>query len=154
KARLFNCPCCGAPQEHVLSGTCRHCNQLVSNGSYDWVVRSVQVVRRETRGPMLTGTTEEQGTDDPTITDPELQPRLAAMQAKDREFGFDTFQRRVALIFNEFQVAWAARDLAKMRPFMSDCLFATQTYWVETYRKQQLRNVTENARILAIQPVR
>jgi hypothetical protein len=154
RARVFGCPSCGAPQDYVMAGTCRHCNQPVASGAFDWVVRAVQLVHKETRGPMLTGTTEEVGTDDPTVVDPELLPRFAALQAKDPQFQFPALQARIGLIFNEFQAAWSSRDLARMRPFMSDMLFMTQSYWVETYKRQGLRNVTENARILGMQLAR
>ena len=154
RARVFGCPNCGAPQDHVMSGTCRHCGQVVSSGAFDWVVRNIQLLRRETRGPMLTGTTEEQGTNLPTILDPEANARLAAVQAKDPQFQFPHFQGRVGLVFTEFQIAWSARDLARMRPYLSDMLFMTQSYWVEAYKRQRLRNVTENARIVGLQLAR
>jgi hypothetical protein len=57
----------------------------------------------------------------------------------------------VGLIFSEFQTAWSGRDLAAMRPFLSDSLFQTQAYWVEAYKQQRLRNVTERARITGLE---
>jgi len=38
-----------------------------------------------------------------------------------------------------------------MRPYMSDALFATQTFWVEEYKRQRLRNITENAQIASLE---
>ena len=57
-------------------------------------------------------------------------------------------------MFGEFQSAWAQRDLAKMRPFFTDALFDTQRYWVEAYRAQGLRNVTDRARIERLEVAR
>jgi hypothetical protein len=60
----------------------------------------------------------------------------------------------VGVIFAEFQVAWSSRDLARMRPFLSDPLFSAQMYWVEEYKRQRLRNITERARITGLELAR
>ena len=150
KTRIFACPNCGAPLEAVVQGTCSHCQKQVANGEFDWIVEQAYLERRETRGPMLTEETAEEGSDLPTIVDPEAQGLARALATRDPAFDWAAFQSRVALIFQEFQTAWAARDLAKMRPFLSDNMFQQQMYWVETYTNQHLRNVTENARITSI----
>ncbi len=154
RARVIGCPSCGARLDMVHAGRCNHCGKDVANGDFDWVVRSANVVEREARGPMLTGNTAEEGTSLPTVYDPEVQARGAALMAKDPSFSTQSFEQRVALVFDTFQRAWSARDLGSMRPFLSDSLFETQSYWVRAYLAQRLRNVTENARILRIEHVR
>jgi predicted lipid-binding transport protein (Tim44 family) len=155
RAKVFGCPSCGAPQDAVMAGTCSYCQKLVATGDFDWIVENVELVKREPRPPSITGDAPEVGTDQPTVYDPEVQARLAALQQKDPAWTADSFRARIALVFNEFQVAWSSRDLARMRPFLSDNLFSTQTYWIETYKRQRLRNVTtEGTRILDIQLVR
>jgi hypothetical protein len=57
-------------------------------------------------------------------------------------------------VFYTFQAAWSARDLASMRPYLSDALFATQTFWVSEYQRQRLRNVTENAAVRHVELAR
>jgi hypothetical protein len=154
KARIFGCPSCGAPLDAVLHGICRYCQQKVDTGAFDWIVADVSVLRREQRGPLLTAATEEVGTNLPTVADSQAWGKLAQIQAKDPNFRWETLQARVGLIFNEFQIGWSNRDLAKMRPFMSDNLFQTQAYWIETYKLQHLRNITERARITGMELVR
>jgi hypothetical protein len=148
RARILACPGCGAPLDAVVAGTCTHCKRLVSNGAFDWAVSSARVVQTETRGPMLTTEVSERGNDLPTVVDPEAQARLGALSRKDPSFQWPAFEARAKLVFDEFQIAWAQRDLLKMRPFFTDALFDAQRYWVEAYRAQGLRNVTERARIL------
>jgi hypothetical protein len=41
-----------------------------------------------------------------------------------------------------------------VRPYLSDSLFQFQLYWVAAYRRQGLRNITENAKIATIQLAR
>lgn len=154
KARVFGCPNCTAPLENIFGGVCRHCGQNVATGAFDWTVTSVSVLTTEQRGPMLTGNTAEQGTHLPTRIDPNAQGGVAAIQARDPGFQWNGFTTRVNHIFTTFQQAWSTRDLSSMRPYLSDALFATQSYWVTEYLRQRLRNVTENARILNLELAR
>jgi hypothetical protein len=154
RARILACPGCGAPLDAVVSGTCTHCKRVVSNGDFDWVVRAVRVVESQERGPMLTTEVPERGGELPTMVDPEAQMRFAAISRRDPFFQWRAFEAHVALVFNEFQVAWAQRDLLKMRPFFTDALFDAQRYWAEAYRAQGLRNVTDRARIVRLELAR
>jgi predicted lipid-binding transport protein (Tim44 family) len=154
KIRTFGCPNCGAALEALRGNTCTYCKQIIDTGQFDWLVVDVAVPERETRGPMLTGTTEEQGTDLPTIVDRDLAASLNALTARDATFNFDNFRARVALVFAELQVAWSTREWLRARPYVSDSLFQMQLYWIEAYKRAHLRNVTENARITMTELVR
>ncbi len=151
RAQVIGCPSCGAPLDVVTAGRCSYCGQQVNTGAFDWMVQSIELVQRENRGPMLTSDVEERGTDLPTIVDPNARQGIQSLMSKDPQFRWEVFQARVGLIFSEFQVAWSSRDLARMRPFLSDHLFQTQAYWIETYKAQRLRNVTDRARITALE---
>lgn len=147
KAWMIGCPSCGAPLDVVVSGTCGHCRSNVVGGSFDWAAQSIVVRSLERRGPMLTSDVAEQGTNLPTVIDPLAQQRFTALQAADPGTSWPSLSARIGLTFNEFQIAWASRDLARMRPLMSDALFSTQRFWIEEYKRQGLRNITENAQI-------
>lgn len=154
RVRVLGCPSCGAPQESLFSGTCRHCRRVVNDGSFDWTVQNVAVLQREERPPTLTSSAEERGTTDATIRDPELPRALAALKAKDPAFDVGQLQARVGLVFQQFQLAWSGRDLARMRPFLSDALFTTQEYWISAFVAERLRNITENARVTNLELVK
>lgn len=154
KTRSLGCPGCGAPVDAAATGQCAYCGRQVNNGAFDWLVQSVSVLSRDSRAPLLTADVAEEGTDRPTRVDPNLGEALSALQQRDPGFSLDNFMRRLYLVFGEFQKAWTARDLAGMRPFLSDNLFQTQVYWVNAYRTQRLRNITENARITGVEPVK
>jgi hypothetical protein len=127
KARILDCPNCGAPLSAVIAGHCSHCKKAVSTGDFGWVVQNAQVLRYEPRPPLLTTEVEEEGTDLATVVDPFAASALQALWEKDHTFQWPQFEQRVWLIFREFQVAWSNRDLAKMRPYLSDNLFQMQT---------------------------
>jgi hypothetical protein len=155
KARVFPCPNCGAPQSAVMAGKCTHCNQAVSTGDFGWVVSAADVVQKELRPPLLTTDVKEENSEFiPTVFDPNAREGLDALWRRDPSFLWPAFEQRVALVFNTFQGAWSNRDLSAMRPFLSDNLLQMQEYWVEAYKAQKLRNVTENARIERIELAR
>lgn len=154
RVRVFTCPACGAPLDGIDGGVCKYCSATVDTGRFDWVVSSITVTSRETRGPMLTGDTAEQGTDLPTVIDDFVQPRYVDLTQRDPQFVWPAFQARVGLIFQRMQLAWSNRDVSQARPFVSDNLFQMLAYWTEAYRKAALRNVTEQAQIEGMELVR
>jgi predicted lipid-binding transport protein (Tim44 family) len=154
RARVLDCPSCGAPLTAVIAGKCNHCGKLVATGEFDWVVRDVTILTYETRPPLLISNVEEVGTELPTVIDPDVDLALSALQAKDPAFSVEILQARVGLIFREFQTAWSAHDLTRMRGYLSDNLFQMQSYWVDAYLRQRLRNVSEEALIGRIELAR
>ena len=151
---VLTCPSCGAPRDVIISGRCGYCGKTVNNGAFDWIVDSIVLIQSVSRGPMLGSTVEERGTDLPTVYDPDLPQASIALSAKDPQMRWEDFEARFRMVFAEFQVAWSARDLKSMRPFLSDCFFQTQSYWIEAFKQQRLRNITERARIIRIELVK
>jgi predicted lipid-binding transport protein (Tim44 family) len=99
---------------------------------------------------MLTGTTEEEGTDLPTVVAPDVKSAFAALSQRDPAFDWASFVKRVELVFHTFHRAWSSQELTPVRPFLSDNLFETQSYWVAAYQAQRLRNITEDPQIVSI----
>ena len=154
RARILACPGCGAPLDGVVAGTCGHCRRVVSGGDFDWVVRSAAVLQSDERGPMLTTEVAERGNDLPTVVDPAASAGFGGLQRKDPNVTWASFEGRIGLVFSEFQAAWTARDLLRMRPYFTAALFDTQRFWIEAYRAQGLRNMTDNARTNRIELAR
>jgi predicted lipid-binding transport protein (Tim44 family) len=154
QTRVFKCPNCGAPLEAVQGRTCSYCQQQVDTGEFDWLVEGVRVCERERRGPQLTGTTEEQGTNLPTVKQRGVEGRMQALLQEDPSLSWDALTQRVGHIFLELQQAWSQRKWEQARPYVSDNLFQMQLYWMQAYREAGLRNVTEGARITCIELAR
>jgi predicted lipid-binding transport protein (Tim44 family) len=154
KARIFECPNCGAALESVRGGTCTYCKQQVATGDFDWRVERIINLDRESRGPILTEQAPEVGTDSPTIVDANLETRKSALTQKDPAFSDEALGKRIRLTFETMQVAWSSLEWLKARPYLSDRLFQAQLYWIEAYRTGKLRNLNDDTRIERIELVR
>lgn len=150
KARVIGCASCGAPLDKMIGKKCGYCMATTKPKEIDWFVESVDVIAREQRGPMLTGTTEEVGTDWPTIVAPNAPAELNALRGGDPLFVWPSFVARVERIFHAFHQSWAAQDLTAVRPYLSDNLFELQRYWVEAYKAQGLRNITADPKVVTL----
>jgi predicted lipid-binding transport protein (Tim44 family) len=151
--RALTCPSCGAPLDQIRDGRCSYCHKTVDTGEFDWLVDSIQVIARSPTAPSLL-TTGGGALEPPTIRDADIEERLAALQQRDPAFAWEGFEARLSVIFSELQVAWSTLQWPKARPFLSDRLYLAESYWIESYRAQHLRNVTANARITSVELVR
>ena len=152
--RTFPCPNCGAPFESTDSQRCRYCQQIVSNGRFDWSVSAAVLHEATDRPPALTGTVPERGTDLPTIFDPGFAAAWSAFSGQDPAVTSEAMGARLALIHRETTGAWNAQDLAPARGFVSDGLYDYLGYWITAYRQSALRNVVEDARLVRWEPVK
>jgi hypothetical protein len=150
QARVIGCGNCGAPLDQIMGETCKHCGAPAGAGKRDWLVSAIGVEARELRGPMLTGTTDEEGTGLPTLVAPDVKTAFGELGQRDPGFSWANFVKRVELVFQTFHRTWSAQDLTEVRVFLSDNLFETQSYWVATYQAQRLRNVTERPTIVSV----
>jgi Tim44-like domain len=150
RASKLDCPNCGAPLESMRGTECGYCRQQVGFGRFDWMVASLASLSREPRGPLLTSTVEESGTELPTLADPAASARFGELQQRDPSLHWQGFTSRVAHVFGELQLAWSGREPLRIRPYVSDNLFQSMLYWIDLYVASRCRNVTENARILRI----
>jgi ribosomal protein L37AE/L43A len=154
KAKADHCPRCGAALRTRTDGACEYCGVKIENGSFQWYVRSIALLKRETRGPLLTSNVPERGTDQATIYQPRFNERRAAFEAANPTFAWPRFEARVTEIATELQNAWTARDWERVRPLESDSLFQMHRYWIDAYRAQGLRNVVADFTITGIQTVK
>jgi predicted lipid-binding transport protein (Tim44 family) len=152
RARVIGCPACGAPRDRSVGGVCGYCQASLTRGDLDWSITGIEVVTRDLREPVLGSTVEERGTDLPTVRSPTLVEDLAALSIHDPAFSVASLRPRIELIFGELQVAWSTREWKRARPFVTDLLFTSQRAWIEAYRKAGLRNLTDGARVLDVEP--
>jgi len=143
----FHCPNCGAPFQSAGGGRCSYCNQVVTDGRFDWSVQAITVLAAEARPPALTGTVAEVGTDFPTVFHPQVAARRAQLLADDPAATDEALTARLHLLYDQLNAAWTHLDLKPARPYVSDSLFEYLQYWIDAYQKQGLRNVLDGMRI-------
>ena len=154
QATALHCPRCGAPLQRDTVGACAFCGTKIDSGEFQWFVKNIQLVEREARGPQLTSDVQEVGTNYESIVQPNFPAIRAQFELNNPAFSWGQFQERARLIFTELQGAWSSMNWEKARPHETDNIFQMHQYWIDAYRRQQLRNVVDNAAITAIQPVR
>jgi predicted lipid-binding transport protein (Tim44 family) len=148
-ATIDECPNCGGALGDMDGNVCTYCKQTLTPGRFDWALTHISV-ERSARGPMLGGSSPEQGTSLPTIVIDGAEQRLEKLVGRDATFAWPAFQERVGVIFEALHRGWCARDWRSVRPYVSDQLFQSQLYWIEEYKKQRMSNRTDGARIVQI----
>lgn len=154
QATALHCPRCGAPLQKDTNGACSFCGVRIESGEFQWFVRSVATLRREPKGPLLTGNVPEVGTRNPTIVQPNFPAVRAAFEQNNPSFDWADFQARARMIFTELQEAWSTLKWERARPFETDNIFQMHRYWIEAYKRQGLRNALDQCQIQAMQPVK
>lgn len=154
QATALHCPKCGAPLQKNTVGACAFCGAKIESGEFQWYVRNVELLSREARGPLLTSDVAEQGTNLPSVVQPNFAEVRSAFEKNNPGFAWGDFQARARLIFDELQAAWSSLKWERARPHETDNLFQMHQYWIEAYKRQHLNNRVENCQITALQPVK
>lgn len=154
QATALHCPRCGAPLQKDTVGACAFCGTRVDSGEFQWYVRTITTISREAKGPLLTSDVPEVGTDHPSVIQPRFESARAEFERRNPNFSWGQFQARARLIFDELQAAWSTLKWERARPHETDNLFQMHKYWIDAYKRQQLRNVLDNCTITAMQPVK
>jgi len=144
KAKAEHCPKCGAPLQTRTDGACLHCDTVITDGSFQWFVRSIRGVSKEDRPRDLGGTAEEVGTDLNTIYQHDLPRKRKQFEDRHPGFSWDAFLKRVDEVANELQKAWSSRDWQHAEAYETGPLFQMHRYWIDEYLRQHLRNVVDN----------
>ncbi|MBP7291850.1 MAG: Tim44 domain-containing protein, partial [Nannocystaceae bacterium] len=148
--RAFNCPKCGGPVALAHERACEYCNAPFERGDHEWFVVGIRVEECNVLPPQLGGYAEEVY-GGPTIVDPSLPEHLTALEIEDPAFDPEAFDRHVTMVYHRLNQAWSSLDWAAVRPFTTDRFWLAQTYWIEAYRSQGLRNRMDEASIRRIE---
>jgi uncharacterized Zn finger protein (UPF0148 family) len=154
KLTAFHCPNCGGAEELRDDGVCPSCGSNVAEGSVAWWVTEIQVLHREAKGPLLTQDVPEQGTDDPTVFQPDLSARKAEFLAANATYDHNRTINRFREVFLALQQAWTDQRWDRARAYETDNIFQTHRYWIQAYQRQGLRNVLEDIVVERIAPVK
>src|SRR5207245_9110118 len=91
QATALHCPRCGAPLQRDTVGACAFCHTKIDSGEFQWYARSVTLLNREARGPLLTADVPEVGTDYQSAIQPGLEAARAEFERSNPEFSWGEF---------------------------------------------------------------
>ena len=154
QATALHCPRCGAPLQKDTVGACAFCGTKIDSGEFQWFVKHISLISSEARGPQLTSDVPEVGTNYPSVVQPNFETIKAEFERNNPQLSWTQFLERARLIFNELQAAWSSMNWERARPHETDNIFQMHQYWINAYRRQNLRNVVDNCTIASIQPVK
>ncbi len=150
----FGCPSCGSTAPRGSDDSCPHCGEKAVPGRFHWCVKTIRILKREARGPLLTSNVQEVGTDLATVVQPGYQAARDQFRAANPDFSWERTGQRFQRIFHALQQAWTTRQWERARPFETDLLFQSHLFWIEEYRRQNLRNVLEEIQIERLRVVK
>jgi hypothetical protein len=154
QATALHCPKCGGPLQKDTVGACAFCGTKIESGEFQWYVRNISLLSKEARGPLLTSDVAEEGTDLPSVVQSSFSEVRREFEKNHPVFSWGEFQARARLIFDELQAAWSTMNWERARPHETDNLFQMHQYWIDAYKRQHLRNVLDQCRVTALQPVK
>lgn len=154
KIDALHCPSCGGGLEKKPDGSCAYCGVKIVGGDFDWFVAQAEILERVSQGPLLTSDVQEEGTDLPTVVQSDYEIRRLEFETAHPDFNWQETEARMRHIFMEVQQAWTTLQWERVRPFEADNIFQMHQYWINEYRRQQMRNVLENIQIARVIPVK
>ena len=154
KLRSLSCPNCGSSLETDTKGACRHCGSVVQPGTQQWELSYRHEIERHTsKGEQIGNYVAETGTNDPTVIDPRLHQSIAEFSYRNAFGDFNLYWKNfsdniVQPIYYALNEAWTGLNWEKARPLITDHLFQTYYYWIEFYKRENVKPVMRNARLL------
>lgn len=150
----LHCPKCGGGLEKTDDGRCQYCGVKITGGDFAWFVTGIKVQQKESRGPLLTSDVPEEGTDFPTVYQPNFAEAQAEFLARNPEFSKSHAEARFRAIFLALQNAWSTLKWEDARPYETDSMFQMHRYWIEAYKAQKLRNVLDQIEVGTVEFVK
>jgi hypothetical protein len=160
----MGCPSCGSALQVDALGRCVACAGAVTTGQLSWRVTEARVDQRrvlrtsvaEDRAVLLHPHIDvEPGWHAPTVFDPELARQARALIGREHAHSEDgpgaeplaALEGRVRTTFAALQAAWDAGDWDAARPYTTDTSWNTLRFWIERYKRLQLRNRVRDPQI-------
>jgi predicted lipid-binding transport protein (Tim44 family) len=160
RMRALTCPLCGAALSVSTLGACSYCQAPLSEGKVQWRLTRRAVLSTETFSTEGLGeTVPEEGTDLPTLRDPEVEGEGAVLAQAQGQPGFEAFadafhRDTVAPIFRRMYAAWSSKRWHEVRHLLTDFLWEAQQHWVRAYADKGLTNKLDDLALTGVEVVR
>ncbi len=159
KMRKLSCPNCGAPGNFTDKGECQSCGTQINKGEMQWFVKKHKILKQEVFiSEGLAHYEQERGTNLPTIFQANFS-EISERFAQKHNFEWNSwrlnFSSNIATnYFLKIYAAWSTNKLEDVRNLLSDRIYESFMFWINTYKKAGLTNKLEEIKISNIQAVR
>ncbi len=159
RMRSVACPNCGAVSSFTDNADCSACGTHLTAGEQQWYVSQTAVLDRKAFSVAGLGHyAQERGTDYPTVYQTGLQntqTRFAQRAGIDSQlWKSDFLQTVVNVYFMKIYAAWSINRLLSVRNLLSDRLYESFEFWINSYKQAGLVNKLEQIKISDIQIVK
>ena len=155
KMRELSCPSCGANAKFTDAGKCESCGTLVVSGEMQWFVATKTMSSDSFSTSGLAHYEHEAGTDLPTIVHPMLSDKSIQF-TENHKLDWNTWHKNfenkvVKDYFLNFYSAWSARKLKTVRNLLTDRLYESWMFWIDSYKNEGLTNKLDDVKIEKIE---
>ena len=156
KMRSLHCPKCGSPVKCDIEGICANCGSSPKPGHLQWQMMSLVTGKSVPTDRMERGTPEARAVMPPMpiITDKLRDAKLRELSAQDPTFSLKAFRETVTDGFYKLQKAWSNLTWEDSKSLQTESLYQQNLFWIERYKRQQVRNPLDDAKLIAIEPVK
>lgn len=154
--RTVACPNCASPTDFTDAGQCNYCKTFINKGDMQWAVESMILIDKEVFETKLSTDMQEEGTNLPTVFDPNLNSYKSVYLQRNGEENWNNFWKSftdniVNTYFLAIYKAWSENRLIEVRPLLSDRLYESFSFWIESYKRDGLTNKLENIEIIDVE---
>lgn len=157
----LSCPSCGGANNLTDAGLCTYCGAEIVLGKMQWALKSKKYVLYEQflDNEGLGSDVDEEGSDLPTLKQDDLSEKILKFKEKNNNVDFDSFltdfkEKTVKSFFLNLYNRWSNNKLELIRPFISDRLYESFSFWINNYKSKGQVNRVEGIKISNIELVK
>lgn len=165
KTNELSCPHCDSPTNFNDAGNCEYCGTFIEAGARQWMLKSQTTIHQDSiRAQTLGSYAEEQGTDLPTVYHWNLSQMVTQLMKNHQQSGGSPMSwnhyknlftnQIVRPTFMEIYKAWTSLKWNQVRHLVSDRLYESYQFWIDAYKKENLRNKLDEIDVSKIQVAR
>lgn len=148
----LSCPNCGGPNGFNDAGACEYCGTFIKKGEMQWFVESLILVDEGQLEDSVGGYSEEMGTKASTIYQKNINGFVEEFKSKhlvaDWNSYLNTFKDSIVKqFFTQIYQSWSENKITKVRPFLSERVYESFSFWIDNYEKQGRTNKLDSLNI-------
>lgn len=150
------CPNCGGPNGFNDAGACEFCGTFIQKGEMQWFVEGLVTVDEGQLDNSIGGYVEEMGTKASTIHQKNMTAFVDQFKTKHLITTWDDYLKSfketiVKQFFTEIYKSWSENKINKVRPFISERIYESFSFWIDNYESLGRTNKLDDINISNIE---